>query len=203
MNGFVYLWENKRNGKIYIGSHKGTPDDSYIGSGVYFTRAYKKEPNNFKRTILYIGKEYRQQEESFLKLFDAANNNKFYNLKNEAIGGWEHCNTDEIKNKRNKALSKAKKGKYPNWLRYDKSGENNPMYGKRHTEETKLKLSKIRKNLPPNRICSVIEKTSGMIFNSITECANYYNVTQPTMSVLIRNKVITRGKCKNKIFDYA
>lgn len=36
--GFVYEWTNLVNGKKYIGSHAGTENDGYIGSGVAFKK---------------------------------------------------------------------------------------------------------------------------------------------------------------------
>ena len=38
--GYVYKWTNIKNGKKYIGSHYGSVDDSYTGSGKYF-KPYK------------------------------------------------------------------------------------------------------------------------------------------------------------------
>ena len=196
--GFVYCWNNIINNKKYIGSHYGTMTDSYIGSGVYFKRAYNKNPNNFKRDILYIGKEYKNIEELLLINNNAQSNPLFYNLKNTSIGGWNHI---DIK-KRGLAISKSKKGIYYEHLRYDKSGVNNPMYSKKHSIETKDKISKSRIG-KSNANKKVIELNENKIFESIKKCADYYGVTQPTMSVLIRNKIINRGKCKNKIFNYA
>jgi hypothetical protein len=200
--GFVYLWENKINDKKYIGSHFGTINDNYVGSGIYFKRAYKKNKENFKRIILYVGQNYIQKEDDFLKLYNVANNKDYYNLKNDAIGGWGHIynNPEEIK-KRSKIISESKKGKVFKHLQYDKSGCNNPMFNKKHTQETKIKISKSRLG-KSNASKKIIEKTENKLFNSITECAKYYNITQPTMNILIRNKMINRGNCKGKIFDY-
>jgi hypothetical protein len=201
--GFVYQWENKISQKKYIGSHYGNINDNYIGSGVYFKRAYKKDINNFKRTILYVGINYIKIEDELLKLYDVANNKNYYNLKNDAIGGWAHIynNPDEIK-KRNIKISESKKGIFYKHLEYDKSGVNNPMFNKKHSDETKNKISKSRLG-KCNFSKKIIEKTENIIFNSVTECAKHYNITQPTMSTLIRDKIITMGKCKNKIFSYA
>jgi len=196
--GFVYCWTNIINDKKYIGSHYGNINDSYVGSGVYFKRAYLKNPNNFKRSILYIGKNYNAIEEFYLNYHDAKNNDNFYNLKNESIGGWNHV--DIIK--RGLAISNAKKGIYYSHLRYDKNGNNNPMYGKKHSENTKNKISKSRIG-KSNSDKQVIELSENKMFKSVTECALFYGVTQPTMSALIRNEKINRGKCKHKIFIYA
>ena len=85
--GFVYRWYDASNGKFYIGSHKGTPDDGYLGGGVLFRRAYAKRPESFTRDIMYKGVYYREYEQMILDYEDAANNDVFYNLVNHAWGG--------------------------------------------------------------------------------------------------------------------
>jgi hypothetical protein len=85
--GFVYRWHDSSNGKYYVGSHKGSTDGKYIGSGILFRRAYDKRPNDFKREILYVGEDYRELEELVLLTLDAASDPKSYNMKNAAMGG--------------------------------------------------------------------------------------------------------------------
>ena len=67
----------------YIGSHKGHRKD-YIGSGVYFKRAYDKNPSDFERKIIYTG-DYDMCliiEDLLLKFFNAKNNkNSYFNSK--------------------------------------------------------------------------------------------------------------------------
>jgi hypothetical protein len=200
--GFVYLWINILTDMMYIGSHKGKVDDDYIGSGVYFTRAYNKNPNNFKRYILYIGNDYLNVEDSILKKIDAAKDNKFYNLKNNACGGWDHVDHKKRIAALKKSMAYRNMDNVGKHLSYDKSGVNNPMFGKSHSSSTKRKiaLSRIGKK---TRSKKVIERTEDIVFDSLTECAKYYNVTQPNINALIRNEVIKRGKLKNKILDYA
>lgn len=71
--GFVYLWVNRNNGKWYIGSHAGTLDDGYVGSGKVFQRAVKKHGLDvFERTILYWGWEFKEQETHILQVLNAA-----------------------------------------------------------------------------------------------------------------------------------
>ena len=87
MSGFVYRWYDSSNGMYYVGSHKGSVDDSYKGSGKRFKRAYKKRPECFTREVFYIGEHYLELEEFILCELDAENNPEYYNLKNAAIGG--------------------------------------------------------------------------------------------------------------------
>jgi hypothetical protein len=200
--GYVYLWENIDNNMMYIGSHKGNINDEYIGSGTYFKRAYNKNKDKFIRKILYVGIYFREYEDKILKKLDVSNNKLFYNLKNDAIGGWDHINSNIYLNKKRiKGISDSKKGNRYKHLDYDKNGINNPMFGKKHSEETKLKISKSRKNIIPYSK-KIIELTDNIIFKSVNECANFYNITPSTMSVLIRGEIIKSGKCKNKKFIY-
>jgi hypothetical protein len=201
MDGFVYLWENTKNNMKYIGSHKGNVNDNYIGSGVYFKRAYNKNPKDFNRIVLYVGEDFLEVEDKLLKIYNVDSDDNFYNLKNSAVGGWAHCNTDKIKIKRGKSLSKSKKGKVPTCALRDKNGQNNPMYGKTQSKETRENISNKMKGRV-NRKKSIIELTTKMHFEKVSDAAKYYGVSTSTMSVLIRNEVINRGKCVNKIFKY-
>ena len=204
MSGFVYKWVDSSNNMYYIGSHKGTIDDGYIGSGVHFNRAYSKRPESFTRQIIYVGEDYLELEEFILEELDAANDDMSYNLKNNAIGGWSHTHkSKETRDKRAKAISKSKKGKTYDFMFYDKSGDNNPMYGKKHSLETKKKMAEARKGKCQNNVKKqVLELTSMMLFDSVNDAAKHYGVSAPTMSVLVRDEVIKRGKCKNKRFVY-
>jgi hypothetical protein len=85
--GFVYLWKNNINEKMYIGSHIGKVDDGYIGSGVYFKKAVKKYGiENFDKCILYfehLSKENLYQKEyELINEYNAVYSNDFYNLCN-------------------------------------------------------------------------------------------------------------------------
>lgn len=98
MSGFIYLWENKINGKKYLGSHLGSPNDSYIGSGVYFLSAIKKYGiQNFKRSIIednIPNEKLRDREQYYLDLYNVVNNDEFYNISPHASGGFFHINSN-------------------------------------------------------------------------------------------------------------
>ena len=116
MQGFVYRWYDKSNGKLYVGSHKGAPDDGYLGGGTLFIRAYNKRPDSFVREILYQGENYRELEQLILDLEDAANNNNYYNLVNKAWGGSGYGEVNPFYGKKHSQktkaeLSKKRKGK--------------------------------------------------------------------------------------------
>lgn len=87
MIGFVYLWENIITGQKYIGLHKGTETDGYVGSGMHFQRAIKKYGiDAFRRTILH--RETNSEQQLYQREFDlinahnAVDNKNYYNLTN-------------------------------------------------------------------------------------------------------------------------
>jgi hypothetical protein len=54
--GFVYVWYHRKTGCYYVGIHKGTTDDGYIGSGVGFNEMWNSTyPEEWNRTVLFTG----------------------------------------------------------------------------------------------------------------------------------------------------
>lgn len=135
--GFVYLTTNIVNGKIYVGQHeiKGNKfADDYIGSGgTHFRNSVKKYGReNFKRKILklcYTVNQLNGYETYYIKKLRATDPNIGYNKLPGPINLLNPSKLPEV--------SKIKSEKL--------SGSNNPMFGKKHTEETKRKMSEARK----------------------------------------------------------
>lgn len=75
----------------YIGSHKGTVDDGYIGSGKRFENARRKYGiENFERTIVeYVEKEecILIREQYYLDTLNCAYDPMYYNISPNAGGG--------------------------------------------------------------------------------------------------------------------
>jgi len=167
VEGFVYKWINTRNGKWYIGSHKGSVDDGYVGSGVIFRKAYKKHKDYFVREIIYLGPDFREIEDLILKTLDAESNRNSYNVSNYAIGGTRHFHTSKKSKERMAAAGRRQKGKVVSQEAREKirqkllgtkasdetkkklsemrKGEGNSFFGKQHTEETRRKISEKKK----------------------------------------------------------
>ena len=128
-SGFVYEWINKTNGKWYIGSHKGTPDDGYTASGIAINKAFEKYGlDNFIRRV-FLCNNFTEIEENVLTRKDAANDPMSYNMTNEARG-FGHINNCEKQKKRNVEHLKelARQGKNGYWT------------GRKHSEESKRKI---------------------------------------------------------------
>lgn len=114
--GYVYEWTNIRNGRKYIGSHYGSVEDYYTGSGKDFMQAYKAEPENFVMTVLEYVLENNKKLvlEVEKKWLDKVSNIKdhpgYYNLNNDAAGGFGYL--DETHIAKRAATLKRKHEKY-------------------------------------------------------------------------------------------
>jgi len=75
-DSFVYKWTDKLTGMMYIGVHKGTPDDGYVCSSKYMKEEYNSRPEDFFREILEYGtySECQSKETELLKSVSAAKN---------------------------------------------------------------------------------------------------------------------------------
>jgi len=52
VDSFVYCWTDHSTRKLYVGMHKGHPDDGYISSSKHMLKAYKQRPADFTREVL-------------------------------------------------------------------------------------------------------------------------------------------------------
>jgi len=79
---FVYMWIDKTTDRKYIGHHKGTLNDGYIGSGTLFNEAYAARPDDFSRTILAYGtqKECLNLETLLLLNLKTRESHLYYNV---------------------------------------------------------------------------------------------------------------------------
>lgn len=132
MYGYIYITTCIVNNKKYIGKHKSKKfDPDYKGSGILLTRSFEKYgKDNFITELVEVChslEELNNKEIEYIKKYDCVNSEDFYNLSMGGDGGDTRA-----------WMSKEEKKKVF-------TGENNPMYGRKHTEETKLKISKKNK----------------------------------------------------------
>lgn len=138
-HGYVYRWDNVINGKSYIGSHNGKKKD-YVGSGLAFTRAWKKYPEDcWERTILYRGTDFRNKETEHIVRSNALDSDLYYNLMHCTEGYCEHSEETKLK------ISSSLKGQEFSPERCSNiskglAGKSRPSL----TEEHKAKLSIVR-----------------------------------------------------------
>ena len=117
-----------------------------------------------------------------IREWNTTNPNKGYN---NSLGGESWNCSEETKKKMSEATI----------------GENNPMYGKHHSEETRKKMSENHadvsdKNNP--RAKSVICITTGKIFNTAKEGAEYYGIASTNIVKCCKGKLKSAGKYQNQ-----
>ena len=142
----IYKYTNQVNGKIYIGQTKNTLEERAKSNGSnycesrYFWNAIQKYGwKNFIGEIIeenLTREEANEREIFYIKKYDSTNRDVGYNLE---YGGNNSLMPDESK----KIISEKAKERY-----IDKT--KNPMYGKKHSQETldKMRSKKIGKNNP-------------------------------------------------------
>ena len=166
----VYKRTNNINGKMYIGQTEQTLEGrwangkGYRGSVKFYAAIQKYGAENFSHEIL---KENLTKDEAdyweryYIEEFDTVKNG--YNLKT----GGTHCIYSEA--------SKQKMSKN----HADVSGEKNPMYGKKHSLETRMKMSQNRHDKKGSESCfakKVICITTNKIFNTTKEASEFYDI---------------------------
>jgi len=168
MEAFVYCWTDHKNNMLYVGSHKGTPVDGYVCSSKYMLEQYKVRPQDFTRQIIAEGlfSDIRKLESVILKSVNARTNESFYNQSNNDANFTLKFHTEKTKkaislgnlgrrredlSERNKLGHSLETRKKISQNHHDVSIENNPMYGKKHSEESKnkIRLNRIGKGTSP------------------------------------------------------
>lgn len=134
---FLYRWTDNLTGMMYIGVHKGTPDDGYICSSKIMMPEYRKRPTDFTREIISSHKTYsdvREQEIALLTEVDAAKNPLYYNRHNGGSTGFNTAGRVMPQNEREMRSTalKGRKKSYSSWK------------GKTHSTETKQKIAEAR-----------------------------------------------------------
>jgi len=79
---FVYCWTDWRDEKLYIGYHRGSPDDGYVCSSEHMLPEYKQRPDDFSRQIVASGsvEDMIEFERKLLKAERVATNEHYYNI---------------------------------------------------------------------------------------------------------------------------
>jgi group I intron endonuclease len=122
----LYKITNKINGEYYIGKHNGWHQNGYWGSGKRIKLSVEKHgEENFNYDIICYGTpEYiLQLEEKYVTLELIESDRNCLNL---SAGGMGACRITEDTRKK---------------LSVSSGGKNNPMFGKKHSKETKQKIT--------------------------------------------------------------
>ena len=147
----VYIHKNKINKKVYIGitskedvNYRWKNGRGYRHNSHFINSINKYGWDNFEHIVLFenlIEKEAKLLEQIYIALYNATNPDKGYNMTKGGDGclGYQHA--EEHKQQI------SKKYKYEGNPMYGKKGEESPMYGQHHTEETKRKMSESKKGV--------------------------------------------------------
>lgn len=158
----IYCYTNKINGKRYVGQtvqklrkrhnqhQSGSYRKKYHDYNLPLHNAMRKYGiENFKLEILHVADEYSidMLERYYIYFLDTlVKNNKGYNVSDGGNNGnpFAGKTKEELREWKQK-ISKALKGKYTGEKNHfygkNLSGENNPMFGKKHSEESRRKMS--------------------------------------------------------------
>lgn len=178
---FVYQWTNLTNNYIYIGYHKGSPEDGYICSSKSdrFWNDFNDPNQTFERKIIAYGTcdEMCQLERKLLNEIDIYSNNVYNNGNASGM-----VYTDEVRKK----LSEKKLGK------------NNPNFGKVFSEEHRKNLSEsrqkqVRKQLTSKAKSNISKAKKGKSIGSPSE-EHRNNLSNSLKGIIwITNGVEKRG----------
>lgn len=142
-------------GNFYIGRHSTTNiNDGYLGSGTWVRKHVDK--NNLQKTILEFCESFDElieKEQSYIAEYfnDPKNKNFNNNSVGTAVGLDNISHRDDVKKKarermlRNNPMKNGHSLESREKIRLSVLGENNPFYGKQHSDDTKKRIGKKNK----------------------------------------------------------
>lgn len=161
----IYYIINNINNKTYIGQHKtNNLNDSYMGSGHLIRKAVEKYGSqNFTKIILAVAqiKQIIDILEKFYIKFYKEQGKCEYNIAEGGLGGFISEEANEKNRlahlgKKQTSESNLKRSKklmgHISYFRTEEWRKNHSknMKGRKHTEETKRKMSEVKKGKPSN-----------------------------------------------------
>lgn len=157
----IYVIKNNINSKYYVGKSEKEPNNNYLGSGKAIKNAVKKYgKENFEKLIIMknIKDNYLLDkfEKMYIRLFKIKFQENCYNIAEGGNGG----NNNKYKSENEKKEFSEKMSKLT-------SKENNGFYGKKHTEETKIKcgINNIGRKPSDEHINNLKEINKGNTYN--------------------------------------
>ena len=156
--GYIYKTTNLTNGRIYIGQKTGSFAPGYLGSGKIIVKSLLKHGReNFKLEVLAFGSTREMLDALVIKYiaeYRAVFGNEFlYNLSAGGVGVRMSCSDEKKEKLRQATIEQFSDSEFKEkWCKQNKDrcsiSENNPMFGKHHTDETRKKIGEA--NSRPN-----------------------------------------------------
>jgi len=106
---FLYCWTDNKSNMLYIGAHKGSPNDGYVCSSNLMLEQYNIRSKDFSRQIIAEGTwdDIFKLEGKILLALNVKEDDSFYNMHN---GSGDFRNKFVTREARKK-ISESKKGK--------------------------------------------------------------------------------------------
>ena len=249
--GYIYKSTHVPSGRFYIGQKKclksGRVDESYWGSGTIWKNILKKYPRSeFSREILafaenaevlnkleevYIGDLFETEDmcvnlksggNQFIFSEDVKNRIAIANSgKNNGMYGKKHSKETRAKIAQRQLgveeseetkikLSSMRKGKDNNMYGVHRYGKDNPMYGRKHTDEVKKRISecnsgekswmygkhiseKLKRSIVLSNSKKILCIETGVIYESAMEAEKQTGTNSNSISHHLRGKYKTAG----------
>jgi len=152
MNGYIYLIKDHYKNKIYIGQSTNLKTNNYFGSGIIIKRISKIRKHHLQKIILgycETKEELDEAEKICIEHFQSNDRRYGYNLSEGGSDGAGKLNKGKkLSLKTRMKMSIAGIGKEPtygfknkNHSDFTKQKIKNKAIGRKHSEETKYKLS--------------------------------------------------------------
>lgn len=195
----IYTFKNKTNGKMYVGQTCRSLEER-VGEHLRHSKTAIS-----KALIKYGIENFECEVIDTAETMDELNDKEVYwisKLETLAPNGYNLClgggNTLGYKHKEEsrKKMSLSKSGMF--------IGENNPFYGKKHTEETKAKMRKAwtesrkeeLREMVKNRNTHTVKVRNvdtGEVFNSVKSAGERYNIEPTHITRVCKGKRKTTG----------
>jgi len=216
----IYCIENIINHKKYIGQAQDMYSrwknhiwklNNNRHHNKYLQNSWNKYgENNFKFDIVEIcnSEKLNELEVYYIDKLNTYCKNNGYNLTFGGEGTIGHILSDEVK----ELIGSYHKGKiitqeHKDSLSKQFSGEGNPFYGIKHTDETKNIISEKRKELclskGGNNIKAKKVFCDGIIYDCAKDCADFHNIKSCTLRSWIRGDRLMPDKFKEMNLRYA
>ncbi|MBR5297106.1 MAG: GIY-YIG nuclease family protein [Parabacteroides sp.] len=192
MFGYIYITTNKVNGKQYIGKKTSQKfDPTYLGSGIKLKEAVKKYGSeNFSVHILCecnSREELNSKEIEYIDHFGAYKSSNFYNISAGGDGGNTYAGkSDSEMREISKKISIANSGSN-NGNKGQYVGPKNSMYGKKHTLETRRKISESLKKSNVDRSHPWTVESEEKRSNTLKRFKRYWKVTRLSDGSIFEN----------------
>jgi hypothetical protein len=143
---YLYIKTHNETGLKYFGYTESKNPYTYKGSGKKWKRHIAKHGYNVTTEIVFSSEDREQTKQKALEysaLWNVVESEKWANLTTEQLeGGFYHINVSK------EARAKSVESKRINGCFLP---ENNPMFGKKHSDSAKTKQSKMMKENNPNK----------------------------------------------------